>query len=79
MVNERRLVQLFGQVPLCLVLVWPLAGCNGSRGVEVKTYWGPIVKYSDFGPTFGWVDGAGDPRSAVRDTDNSALPRHPRS
>ena len=64
MVTERRLVRLVGGVPLCLLVVSTVTGCNGSRGVEIKTTWGPMVKYSDFGPTFGWVRGVDDTPAA---------------
>ena len=64
MVTERRLVRLVGRVPLCLLVVSTVAGCNSGRGVGIKIHWGPMVKYSDFGPTFDWVRGVDDTPAA---------------
>ena len=60
MVTERRLVRPLACVPLCLLVGLTVVCCHGCSTVEIKTYWGPIVKYSDFGPTFAWVGGAED-------------------
>ena len=69
MVAERRVARSVGRVPLCLLVVLTVAGCNGSRGVEIKTYWGPFAKYSDFGPTFDWVRGVDDTPAAEQALD----------
>ena len=69
MVTERRIARSVGRVPLCVLVVSTVAGCHGSRGVEIKTYWGPIVKYSDFGPTFDWARGGDDAGAAEQALD----------
>jgi len=56
--TNRLLRRNLGRVPLCLLVVCTVFGC--SNGVQVRIHWGPVIKYSGFGPTFAWVRGPDD-------------------
>ncbi len=62
--NKRRLARILGQMPLCFLVLATVAGC--SSGVKVRVFWGPVVKYSGFGPTFGWLHRPDDAAASER-------------
>ncbi len=62
--TKRRLARILGRVPLCLLAVSTVSGCRSD--VQVRVFWGPVVKYSGFGPTFDWVRGPDDAAASER-------------